>query len=169
MKRLFKREQGVLALLAMLVLFLSYYLQYVEYLEPCPLCLMQRFMMFGLLFCSLGGVFLFTRRRGFVFIISELFLALGGMVFAFRQLWLQSLPVTDSGMCLPRIEAFMHKLPWQDIVHAFIWGGTTGCGEVDWTLAGFSMPAWSAVYFGLISLISMFFLIRLCKYDCISD
>lgn len=167
MKRLFKREQGVLALLAMLVLLLSYYLQYVEELKPCPLCLMQRFMMFGLLFFSVGGVFLFTRRRGFVLIISELLLSLGGMVFAFRQLWLQSLPVADTGMCLPGIDAFMHKLPWQDVVHAFIWGGSTGCGEVDWTFAGLPMPAWSAVYFGLIGLVSVFFLIRLCKHDSI--
>lgn len=165
MKRLFRIEQGMLALLAILVLLLSYYLQYVKNLEPCPLCLMQRFMMFGLLFFSLLGVLIFTRRRGVVLICSEICLALGGMVFAFRQLWLQSLPVADTGMCLPGITAFMHKLPWQDVVHAFIWGGSAGCGEVDWTFAGLSMPAWSAVYFGLIGLVSVLFLTRLCKHD----
>jgi|TARA_R110002126_G_scaffold110918_1_gene248412 disulfide bond formation protein DsbB len=169
MKRLFRIEQGILALLAMLVLMLSYYLQYVKDLEPCPLCLMQRFMMFGLLFFAIIGVFGYTRRRACVLILSELLLTAGGLLFALRQVWLQSLPVADTGMCLPGIEALIHKLPWQDVVHAFIWGGSTGCGEVDWTFAGFSMPAWSAVYFGMIGLVSVFFLIRLCKHDRISD
>jgi protein dithiol:quinone oxidoreductase len=168
MKRLFRIEQIVLALLTMLALLVSFYLQYVKNLEPCPLCLMQRFMMFGILFFALIGMLKFTRRRACVLACFELLFAAGGIFFATRQLWLQSLPVAETGMCLPGIESLMDKLPWQDVVHAFIWGSSTGCGEVDWTFAGFSMPAWSVVYFGLIGLMSLFFLIGLCKHDRIS-
>ena len=168
MKRLFRIEQIVLVLLTMLALLVSFYLQYIKDLEPCPLCLMQRFMMCGLLFLGLIGVFAFARRRARVLVCFELLFATGGIFFAARQLWLQSLPVAETGMCLPGIESLMHKLPWQDVIHAFVWGSSTGCGEVDWTFAGLSMPVWSVAYFGLIGLTSVLFLIGLCKHDRIS-
>lgn len=168
MKRAFRIEQSMMTLLTMLALCASFYLQYVKGLEPCPLCLMQRLMMFGILFFTLRGLLGFTKRRSCVLVCLELLFAVGGLFFAVRQLWLQSLPVAETGMCLPGIETLVHKLPWQDIVHAFIWGSSTGCGEVDWVFLGFSMPAWSVVYFGLIGLASLFVLIRLCKHDGIS-
>jgi len=168
MKRLFRIEQRVIALLTMLVLLVSFYLQYGEGLAPCPLCLMQRFMMFGLLFLALRGLLGFAKRRACVLVCFELLFSAGGVFFAARQLWLQSLPAAETGMCLPGIESLMHKLPWQDVIHAFVWGSSTGCGEVDWTFLGFSMPAWSVVYFGLIGFTSLLFLIRLCKHDRIS-
>ena len=168
MKGLFRMSQGVVALLTMLALLVSFYLQYAKGLEPCPLCLMQRFMMFGLLFFALIGMFAFVWRRACVLACVELLFSAGGLFFAARQLWLQSLPVAETGMCLPGIESLMHKLPWQDVIHAFVWGSSTGCGEVDWTFVGFSMPAWSVVYFGLIGFASVLFLIRLCKHDRIS-
>jgi len=168
MKRLFRTGQSLIALLTMVVLFVSFYLQYVKGLGPCPLCLMQRFMTFGLLFFCLMGMLAFTRRRACVLTCFELLFSAGGMFFSVRQLWLQSLPVAETGMCLPGIESFIHKLPWQDVVHTFVWGNSTGCGDASWTFAGFSMPAWSAFYFGFIGLMSVLFLMGLCKHDRIS-
>ena len=101
MKRLFKIEQSMITLLTMLVLLVSFYLQYAVGLEPCPLCLMQRFMMFGLLFVALRGLLGFAKRRACVLACFELLFASGGVFFAARQLWLQSLPAADTGMCLP--------------------------------------------------------------------
>jgi len=152
-------------LLALLALLVSFYLQYAKGLEPCPLCLMQRLMMFGIFLLAFMGVFIFTERRAYGLIFSELLLTTGGLFFALRQLWLQHLSVPETGMCLPGIESLMHKLPWQDVVHVFVWGSSTGCGEIDWVFAGGSMPAWSAAYFGLIGVINGLFLIRLCKHD----
>lgn len=154
----------MIALLSILVLAVSFYVQYAVGLAPCPLCLMQRFMMFALLFVALRGLLGFTKRRACVLGCFQLLFSSGGLFFAARQLWLQSLPSTETGMCLPGIESLMHKLPWQDIVHVFIWGGSSSCGEVDWAFVGFSMPAWSAVYFGLMVLMSLFVLVRLLKH-----
>lgn len=169
MKCLFRRGQSVLLLLTTLALCVSFYLQYVKDLEPCPLCLMQRFMMFGMLFFALRGILGFAWRRACVLVCLEGLFAVGGLFFSVRQLWLQSLPAADTGMCLPGIESLIDKLPWQDVVHIFVWGRSASCGEVDWTFAGFSMPAWSFVYFGLIGVLSVFLLIGLCKHDRISD
>ena len=168
MKRLFRVGQSVIALLTVLVLFVSFYLQYAKDLAPCPLCLMQRGMMFGLLFFALMGLLAFTRRRARGLVFFELLVASGGLFFASRQLWLQAQPPADTGMCLPGIELLIHKLPWQDLLHTFAWGGRTGCGEVDWTFAGLSMPAWSAFYFSMMGLIALFFLIGLFRNDSVS-
>lgn len=139
-----------------LVLGVSLYLQYTEALLPCPLCLMQR----GMTVLILGAAFLsmFLRRLRFarVSVALVIFFAGAGVFFAARQLWLQSLPPNDTGMCLPGIEMLIHRLPWHEVLHAFVWGGSTGCGEVSWQFLGFSMAAWSLMYFSLIGIFELF-------------
>ena len=142
--------QGLTVLIAGLVLLISFYLQYTEALEPCPLCLMQRGMT-GLIFLVAGfGFFALKLSRRCVLLGLEALFAMSGAFFALRQLWLQSLPVPDTGMCLPGIELLLHKLPWDEIIHAFVWGTSTGCGDVSWLFLGFSMAAWSLLYFSVM-------------------
>jgi protein dithiol:quinone oxidoreductase len=138
------------------VLGTSFYLQYIEALSPCPLCLMQRGMTVLILCFSFLGMFSSKppRRRMIVGLVS--FFAFAGAFFAVRQLWLQSLPVVDTGMCLPGIETLIYKLPWHEVLHAFVWGGSTGCGEITWTFVGLSMAAWSLMYFSLIGIFDLF-------------
>lgn len=169
MKPVFRQAQAGIFLTTSLVLLTAFYLQYIEALEPCPLCLMQRGMMFGLLFFAFLGCFLKARRGLCVLAGFELVMASGGVFFALRQLWLQSLPVADTGMCLPGVELLIHRLPWHEVLQAFLWGGTTGCGEVSWTFGGLSMAAWSAFYFGVMGVLSLVLLVRLVRYERVSN
>jgi disulfide bond formation protein DsbB len=133
------------------VLIISFYLQYIEALRPCPLCLMQRGMMIFIFLLACLGLFMVKR-----FLLAfELFFALAGGFFALRQLWLQSLPVPDTGMCLPGVEMLIHKLPWHEVLHTFVWG-SAHCGEIAWTFLHLSMAAWSLVFFSLIGILSVF-------------
>ncbi|MDX2345539.1 MAG: disulfide bond formation protein B [Legionella sp.] len=151
MKQCQRLGQGFIFGVTGLALMISFYLQYIEALTPCPLCLMQRGMMVLIFLVALLGIFLV--KRGVL--VVEFFVALAGVFFALRQLWLQSLPVADTGVCLPGVEMLIHKLPWHEVLHTFVWGGTS-CGEVAWTFAGLSMPAWSLIYFSLIGILSVF-------------
>jgi protein dithiol:quinone oxidoreductase len=133
-----------------LILIISFYLQYIEALLPCPLCLMQRGMMIFIFLCALRGIFRVQRcLLGF-----ELLFSWVGAFFALRQLWLQSLPVEDTGMCLPGVELFLHKLPWNEVLHTFVWGSAR-CGEIAWTFAGISMAAWSLMFFSGVGILSV--------------
>lgn len=157
----FKWGQGFIVLITSFVLFESFYLQYVEGLQLCPLCFMQRSMAVALLFFALLGLVSSStfQKRGVLCI--ELFEAGLGVFFALRQLWLQSLPMPETGMCLPGIEALVERLPWHEVIHAFVWGGKTSCGEVVWDFLGLSMASWSLLYFGFMTLLCLFLLVRL--------
>ena len=82
----------------------GYYLQYVEYLDPCPLCMTQRFFYYVCGIIALIGLF-GVRRRLWQKLIAGLVAlsAIGGLVTAGRQIWLQHLPpeqVPECGLVL---------------------------------------------------------------------
>lgn len=166
MKNMLHRQsiQMVIIVVTAMVLCMAFYLQYMDELIPCPLCMMQRVMMIALfLICAVA---LFMKKRcvqtGLMSLMSVFVLA--GVIFAARQLYLESLPVPDTGMCLPGIEAVISKLPWDELIHAFVWGSKTSCGEISWTFLNFSMAAWSLLYF-----IFMALLLALCWIKPIGD
>ncbi|WP_419419332.1 disulfide bond formation protein B [Legionella sp. D16C41] len=138
--------QSLLLLISLGVLLASIYFQYIEGMQPCPLCLMQRLcVLLELFFCFIA---IFTSRL-FIqrFITSlQIIIALAGLYFAGRQLWLQSLPHDQMPACLPGLDVLMRYFPWRDILHALFWGAAD-CAEINWQLLGLSMPAWAALYF----------------------
>jgi protein dithiol:quinone oxidoreductase len=151
MKKCQRLGQGLIFGVTGFVLIVSFYLQYIEALLPCPLCLMQRGMMIFIFLLALLGIFIVKR----FLLVFEFFVALAGAFFALRQLWLQSLPVADTGVCLPGVEMLIHKLPWHEVLQTFVWGSTS-CGEIAWTFIGLSMAAWSFIFFSLIGILSVF-------------
>jgi disulfide bond formation protein DsbB len=159
-KRSYRFIQNGLLLLTLCVLFSSFYFQYGAGLQPCPLCLMQRFCSLIFMMCCLMGICLTTLKRARMVALCQLLVALSGIYFALRQLWLQSLPIDEAGVCLPGLEMMIRYFPWQSVVQALLWGGSD-CAEVDWVFLGLSMPGWSAIYFLIMLLVTGFVFWRL--------
>ena len=145
-KRFYRYAQCLLLFVTMVALGTGFYLQYVRGLQPCPLCLMQRFCMFLLLLFCLMGASLTTSKRGKIVAVFQMLVAVAGLFFATRQLWLQSLPVGQAPACIPDFDVLIRYFPWQDILHALVWGAGD-CAEVTWKLLGFSLAAWGLLYF----------------------
>lgn len=145
------RTQRLMLLLTLFTLGASFYLQYITGLMPCPLCLMQRgcALLFALM--CLFGVRVPSLVRSRAIVILQLFFALSGLFFASRQLWLQSLPPGQAPACLPGLDTLIRYFPWTDVARALFWGSGE-CSEVTWRFFGFSMPAWAALFFFLLSL-----------------
>ena len=76
----------------------------------------------------------------------QMIIALCGLYFAGRQVWLQSLPADSTGTCLPGLDVLIHYFPWQDVLHALMFGASD-CSEITWRWLGLTMPAWSGLYF----------------------
>jgi disulfide bond formation protein DsbB len=150
----YKFTQWFLLSLTVLVLGASFYFEYILEMQPCPLCMMQRICVVGLLI--VGLLALWHKRRPQNFVVMQIVLSMGGIFFSSRQLWLQAYPPPMGTTCMPGLDAMMRYLPWQDILHALVWG-TGECGEVSWQWLGLSMPGWSLIYF-LIMLVSALFL-----------
>ncbi|OGV31884.1 MAG: hypothetical protein A3E88_07700 [Legionellales bacterium RIFCSPHIGHO2_12_FULL_35_11] len=148
----YKTTQNIMLFFTLLVLFVGFYIENVYNLTPCPLCLMQRFCIFIIgFFCFIS--FSFKTQRGALHLaILQILVAILGLYFSSRQIWLQSLPLEEGKMCLPGVEAVAHYFSNGNIFKTFLWGSTS-CSEVAWTgYYGLSMPVWAAIYFGIMIL-----------------
>jgi disulfide bond formation protein DsbB len=132
------------------VLCASFFLEYVQGLAPCPLCLMQRFMV--ILLTGYALVMLFnTRYRSRGMLLGYFLIATMGLYFSGRQLWLQAHPA-DLSSCSADLASLLRYFPWKDIAYA-LFMGSSDCHEMI-RFWGLSLPLWSSFYFLGMMLIS---------------
>ncbi|MGQ7844582.1 disulfide bond formation protein B [Granulosicoccus sp. 3-233] len=123
------------------------YAERVLYLDPCPLCITQRlfYILIGLL--ALIGL-LTVPRRGVQRVLAALMAmcAVGGIITAGRQVWLQHLPPEKVPECGPGLSYWMENEPWLQTL-SLLFKGDGNCAEVHWRFMGFSMGEWSLAWF----------------------
>jgi protein dithiol:quinone oxidoreductase len=142
---------GCMSLLAM-----GAYFQFAEKLEPCPLCISQR-----LAILATGIVFLIAavhnpQQTGTTrYAIAGAITALLGASISTRHVWLQHLPPEEVPECMGADLSYMlQNFPLFDTLKLML-NGTGDCAKVDWTLFGFSMPAWTLVAFLMLATLSV--------------
>jgi protein dithiol:quinone oxidoreductase len=144
---------GALACLSLLSM--GAYFQLSLGLEPCPLCISQRLaiLLTGIIFliavlhnpASVG-----IHRYAILGTLSALF----GASISTRHVWLQHLPPDQVPECSPGISFMLQNFPLFDTVKLML-NGTGDCAKIDWTLLGFSMPAWTLVAFLSLAALSL--------------
>lgn len=154
MNRLFEgRTPYLLVFLACAgLLAYAYYAQFVLGLEPCPLCILQRFG-----FMIMGAIALVAAIHGpkgwwrWVYAVPFAVGAGWGITTAARHVWLQNLPADQVPDCGPGMYFMMEfDYPIMEILQeAFTGAGE--CAEVDWQFMGLSMPAWTLVWYVLLT------------------
>lgn len=125
----------------------GYFLQFVEYLDPCPLCLTQR--LFYYLIGILALVALFRARHvAWQKVTAALMVlsAIGGIVTAGRQVWLQHLPPEKVPECGPGLQYWIENRPYLQTLQ-LLFKGDGNCAEVDWLFLGLSIAEWSLGWF----------------------
>ena len=145
---------GVLFCIVMMAVALG--LEHIGGYEPCPLCVFQRVAVIAtgivLLLAALHDP---AGRTGkVIYGIVGLLTAGAGAFIAGRHVWLQSLPADEVPTCGPGLDYMMDILPMQDVV-AMVLTGSGECAEIDFTLLGLSLPAWTLIGFGLLLLIPL--------------
>jgi disulfide bond formation protein DsbB len=144
---------GALACLSLLSM--GAYFQLSLGLEPCPLCISQRlailltgiiFLIAGLHNPSSAGI----NRYAILGTLSASF----GASISIRHVWLQHLPPEQVPECSPGISFMLQNFPLFDTVKLML-NGTGDCAKIDWTLLGFSMPAWTLVAFLSLAALSV--------------
>jgi disulfide bond formation protein DsbB len=131
------------------------YFQFVGGLEPCPLCISQRIgiMLTGLVFLIAGLHNPAEKGRKTYSILGTLVALCGGSI-SIRHIWIQHLPPDEVPECGPGIEYMMENFPLAEVIKQML-SGTGDCAKVDWTLLGFSMPAWTLVAFLMLAGLSL--------------
>jgi protein dithiol:quinone oxidoreductase len=133
----------------------AYYFQYVVKLEPCPLCISQRIGIFltGLTFlcAALHNPGRTGTRR---YAILGTLIALCGGAVSVRHIWIQHLPPDKVPECGPGLDYVLNNFPLSETIKLML-TGTGDCAEVNWTLLGLSMPAWTLIAFLALASVSL--------------
>lgn len=134
------------------------YAENVLYLDPCPLCITQRLFYIGIGLFALTG--LMTLRLARVQRVSAVLLglcAVGGIVTAGRQVWLQHLPPEQVPECGLGLQYWLENEPWLKTL-SLLFKGDGNCAEVHWRFMGLSMGEWSLIWFIALLLVGLILL-----------
>ena len=156
-----RRVMGLLALVCASMLAFGMYLQHVIGLEPCPMCIVQRYADFLVLFFAILVAATSKRVLQLASTFGVLLFACGGAFVAARQSWLQWYPpeVVSCGRDLyGMIETFPLKR-----VFPMVFKGSGDCSKVDWTFLGGSIANWSFVWFCFAAVVALTLLVHQAK------
>ena len=141
----FRQIFGLIALSALGMLAFGLYLQHVEGLNPCPMCIVQRYALIGVLVFALAG-WRVKRMRGFIAMGGLVTLVSGfGAFVAARQSWLQWYP-PEIVTCGRDFYGMVENFPINRVV-PMIFKGSGDCTQIDWTFLGGSIANWSFICF----------------------
>ncbi|MFM2427646.1 MAG: hypothetical protein RL707_1473 [Pseudomonadota bacterium] len=129
------------------------YLQHVVGLVPCPMCIVQRYLMVLMGLVALLGVILPSRNVCLPVGGGLVLLAGGGAYVAARQSWLQWYP-PEVVSCGRDLFGMVETFPLQRAI-PMIFKGSGDCTKVDWTFLGGSIANWSFVAFVGLGLLAL--------------
>jgi disulfide bond formation protein DsbB len=152
-----QRWMLMIALSGIGMLVFGLYLQHVVGLNPCPMCIVQRYALIGVVVLALIG----WRLRGIGLAASSLLLTLAagfGAFTAARQSWLQWYP-PEVVNCGRDFYGMVENFPLNRAI-PMIFKGSGDCSKIDWTFLGGSIANWSFVCFVLFGALGMWVAIR---------
>ena len=134
------------------MLVFGLYLQHVVGLNPCPMCIVQRYALIGVVVFALVGWRL--RSQGLTASSLLLTLAAGfGAFTAARQSWLQWYP-PEVVNCGRDFYGMVENFPLNRAI-PMIFKGSGDCSKIDWTFLGGSIANWSFVAFVVFALMGL--------------
>ena len=145
-----RRVWLLIALACVGLLGFGLYLQHVVGLEPCPMCIVQRYVMVLIALVALVGAAFGSRLAAWITGGGLLVLSLGGAYVAARQSWLQWYP-PELVSCGRDFYGMIETFPLKRAIPMIFKGGGD-CTQVDWTFLGGSIANWSFVCFVAIAL-----------------
>ncbi len=145
---------GCVAMLVYGVVYLQNYLG----LVPCPMCIVQRYALIGVIVLSalgaLGGGQLLIKIISWLVFITAGF----GAFVAARQSWLQWYP-PEVVSCGRDFYGMIENFPLQRAVPMIFKGGGD-CSKIDWTFLGGSIANWSFLVFSGIVVLMLYLRLR---------
>jgi disulfide bond formation protein DsbB len=143
------RWMALIALSGIGMLFFGLYLQHVVGLNPCPMCIVQRYALMGVVLA--GAVGWRLNGRGLAVSAFVLVLVAGfGAFTAARQSWLQWYP-PEIFTCGRDFYGMVENFPLNRAI-PMIFKGSGDCTKIDWTFLGGSIANWSFVAFVVFAL-----------------
>lgn len=134
-------------LLSFIFFLVTYLLEYGFGLNPCPLCYLQRGMLFiiSLVFCL--GVLQNCKQQGrLVYSAILFFFSILGGTLALRQLWLQYISPVHESNCLAGFTKMLELMPLWEVLKETL-KASQECSQIDFNFLGLPLSAWSLFSF----------------------
>ncbi|OGO90241.1 MAG: hypothetical protein A3F41_05580 [Coxiella sp. RIFCSPHIGHO2_12_FULL_44_14] len=148
------------ALVCICLLISAYILQHFYNVIPCPLCLLQRFVYYALLFSFLiAGMHAPSVVGVRVYATISFIIALLGAGLAGRQVYLQLLPAGTQDSCLPGMAYMLKTMPLSTVITTML-KGSPECTSVRWSFLGVSLAGWSLFWFVVFALVAVWLMIK---------
>lgn len=136
----------------------AYFLEYYFHLDPCPLCHLQRYVLFAIImFFFLGIVNTWGYVAKLFFSGSNIFFSLLGILLALRHVWLQY-SATVEGVttgCTAGLERLLQFQPLMTVLKEVLINSES-CSKIDFTILKLPLSVWSLLSFILIFAYSCF-------------
>lgn len=149
---------AVVAVWCVGLLAFGLYLQHVGGLEPCPMCIVQRYALIGVVLLAALGAWLAHKRAAWVWPLLLTFVALGGAFVAARQSWLQWYP-PEVFACGRDFYGMVEAFPLQKVIPMLL-KGSGDCSTVDWTFLWLTIANWSFLNFMAVAALGLLVLAR---------
>ncbi len=153
-----RRVLALISVVCVAMLAFGIYLQYVVGLEPCPMCIVQRYALVGVVIfaalASVRGKKCWWMGWGLLALVMAGF----GAFVAARQSWLQWYP-PEFATCGRDFYGMIENYSLSRAI-PMIFRGSGDCAAVDWTFLGGSIANWSFVCFVVIGLALLALLVR---------
>ena len=155
-----RQAYGFVVSLVIGLLGFGLYLQHVVGLEPCPMCIVQRYLLVAAGIAALVGLASGHGwqerkiRRLAVPSFMGIFSLLGAWVAARQSLLQYEAHNNPFAECGPGIEYLIEMHGFSDAM-PFIFKGSGDCAAVDWTFLGLSIANWSLLNFVFLFLIAI--------------
>jgi protein dithiol:quinone oxidoreductase len=143
------------------------YLQHVVGLVPCPMCIVQRYVMVLMAFVAVLGAGLPGRKTALIAGSWLVLLGACGAYVAARQTWLQWYP-PEVVSCGRDFYGMIETFPLQRAIPMIFKGGGD-CTKVDWTFLGGSIANWSFLAFVGLGLLALATLVRVLRKPVVDD
>ena len=134
------------------------YLQHVVGLQPCPMCVVQRYALLGVMLLALLTAALPQRGVHLAGLVAIVLMAGFGAFTAARQSWLQWYP-PEAVSCGRDFYGMIESFPLGRAI-PMIFRGSGDCTKVDWTFLGGSIANWSFLCFMGFGLVLLALLAR---------
>jgi len=153
-----RRVMAAIALICVAMLSFGMYLQHVVGLTPCPMCIVQRYCDFLVVFFAVLGAA--TAKRALLLFSAAMLLvsSVAGAFVAARQSFLQWYP-PEVVSCGRDFYGMIENFPLKRAL-PMIFKGSGDCSAIDWTFLGGSIANWSFVWFSFAALVALTLLVR---------
>jgi disulfide bond formation protein DsbB len=93
-------------------------------------------------------------RTVIIYALLGFFVALIGLAFSLRQIYLQSLPPSLVPGCGPGLNFLFKAYPFLDALKIIL-QGSGDCAKIDWRALGLSLADWAGMYFVLLMILNV--------------